>query len=76
MKFSHGHCEVCGYDVLYEQDAIAFRRRGNGVIEPVSLAGQQPWSGVGVVCRSCARTLGMEAGLIRQRPLEPAEEAK
>ena len=63
MTKYYGQCSVCGDDLFDEAKLVAFRRKRP--IEPISLHGELPWSGIGIVCRMCAATLGIEAGLVK-----------
>jgi hypothetical protein len=71
MKFGHARCEVCNGYLFREADLIAYRRRGGGVIEPIDLKGEQPWSGIGCVCLTCVRTLASQDVL---RPIHPGSD--
>jgi hypothetical protein len=56
MIFHHAECESCG-DLLFDPDKlIAFTVRGRDrgrKVEVVQLDGEQPWSGIRVICLAC-----------------------
>jgi hypothetical protein len=61
-------CELCHAYVLDEADGVFLRpnRDDKGVyLTPTDLKGREPWAGIRCVCRPCARTVGMAAGLAK-----------
>lgn len=54
MQFFNAKCETCGQYHDRPGDLVAFTVRG-GALKRIELGGEQPWSGVRVVCRRCVR---------------------
>ncbi len=63
MDFRSVQCELCRGLRFNEDEVLAFHRGEHG-ITPVSLRGRQPWTGIGVVCTMCARSLAAWAPLM------------
>jgi len=57
MRFNYALCEVCGACIFEIDDLVAYRR-GNAGVFHVELEGEQPWSGVRCVCKTCIHRLG------------------
>lgn len=51
MRLMHVVCEICGNILFEELEFIAYKRKKP--IEIVDLNGEQPWTGIGIVCKSC-----------------------
>ena len=56
MRFSHTQCKVCGAYIFELDDLIAYQC-GNAGLIAVDLDGEQPWSGVNCVCKTCVTKL-------------------
>jgi hypothetical protein len=61
MIFKMARCETCLQYVDDIRQLVAYRLKYTGP-EPVDLKGQEPWSGVRVVCLPCVRFLAGRAG--------------
>jgi len=56
MRFNHTRCRLCGAYIFEINDLIAYST-GNSGLYQVDLEGQQPWSGVHCVCKTCVTVL-------------------
>jgi hypothetical protein len=56
MTFTWARCETCLHYIADINQLVSYRL-GTGRREPVDLHGEQPWSGVRVVCLPCVRFL-------------------
>ncbi len=52
MRFSHAPCKVCGSYIFESDDLVAYQCGNAGVVQ-IELNGEQPWSGVHCVCKTC-----------------------
>lgn len=60
MYFQSARCELCGQYAFAEADLIAYRVRGHGKMEAVTLHGEQPWTGIRTVHKSCVAFLAQQ----------------
>ncbi len=56
MKFMLAHCELCKQYVFSGCSILAFTIRDK-IIHPVMLGGEEPWSGVRVICMACREAI-------------------
>lgn len=52
MRFNHSLCRICGAYIFDTEDLIAYSA-GNPGLYQVDLKGEQPWTGVHCVCKTC-----------------------
>ncbi len=57
MTFFLSACDTCGRHVFKAEDGIAYSRK-NRELAIVDLKGEQPWSGIGMVCKPCLAFFG------------------
>jgi hypothetical protein len=59
MKFEYARCYTCERTIKDIGDLVAYRLVVRDVypfiLEPVDLHGQEPWSGIRVVCTQCLK---------------------
>ncbi len=55
MNFQSARCETCGQYIFKADDCVAYKRTRDKCLESIKLHGQEPWSGVCVICFKCVQ---------------------
>lgn len=56
MRFFHTQCKMCGAYIFDPDNLIAYQC-GNAGLFQVDLQGEQPWTGIHCVCKTCVTRL-------------------